>query len=144
MSQIAIRQIKNNDCYSLEQMYLEGIKIGLATFKTNSPGLSLFETLQRTKEIGVRKVLGASVNNIVLLLSMGFLKLVPFAIAVAVPISLIILHRWLQEFAYHISLEWWIFFLLGMVAVVVAFCTIYFNAVRAALANPVKSLKVNG
>jgi len=104
-------------------------------------GLSLFATIQRTKEIGVRKVLGASVANIVLLLSKDFIKLVVIAILIAVPIAWYILHNWLQDFAYHITISWWIFGLAGIFAVIIALVTISFQAIRAAAANPVKSLR---
>jgi putative ABC transport system permease protein len=104
-------------------------------------GLSLFATLQRTKEIGVRKVLGASVANIVLLLSKDFIKLVIVAILIAVPIAWYILHNWLQDFAYHIAISWWIFGLAGVLAVIIALATISFQSVKAATANPVKSLR---
>jgi putative ABC transport system permease protein len=104
-------------------------------------GLSLFATIQRTKEIGVRKVLGASVSNIVLLLSRDFIKLVVIAIGIAVPIAWIILHKWLQDFAYRIDISWWIFAMAGLAAIIVALATISFQAVKAALSNPVKSLR---
>ncbi len=104
-------------------------------------GLSLFATLQRTKEIGVRKVLGASVTNIVLLLSKDFIRLVIIAIVIATPIAWIILHSWLRDFAYHIAISWWVFALSGIVAIIVALATISFQAVKAAGANPVKSLR---
>jgi putative ABC transport system permease protein len=104
-------------------------------------GLSLFATLQRTKEIGVRKVLGASVSSIVLLLSKDFIKLVLIAIIIAVPIAWYILHNWLQDFAYRINISWWIFGLAGIVSIVVALATISFQSIKAAAANPVKSLR---
>ena len=104
-------------------------------------GLSLFATIQRTKEIGVRKVLGASVSNIVLLLSKDFIKLILIAICIAVPIAWLILHHWLQDFAYRITISWWIFGLAGGLAVIVALVTISFQAIKAAAANPVKSLR---
>ncbi|HVW13042.1 MAG TPA: ABC transporter permease [Mucilaginibacter sp.] len=104
-------------------------------------GLSLFSTLQRTKEIGVRKVLGASVSSIVLLLSKDFIKLVIVAIVIATPIAWYILHHWLQDFAYHITISWWVFVLSGIVAIVIALTTISFQAIRAATVNPVKSLR---
>lgn len=104
-------------------------------------GLSLFATIQRTKEIGVRKVLGASIANIVLLLSKDFIKLVVFAILIAVPIAWYILHNWLQDFAYHITISWWIFALAGVLAVIIALVTISFQSIKAAAANPVKSLR---
>ncbi|MFI5159848.1 MAG: ABC transporter permease [Sphingobacteriales bacterium] len=104
-------------------------------------GLSLFATLQRTKEIGVRKVLGASVSNIVMLLSKDFVRLVIIAIVIATPIAWLILHHWLQDFAYHIGISWWIFVLSGIVAIAIALATISFQAIKAATVNPVKSLR---
>jgi len=89
----------------------------------------------------VRKVLGASVSNIVLLLSKDFIKLVVIAIGIAIPIAWYILHHWLQDFAYRITISWWIFGLAGMVAIMVALATISFQAIRAAGTNPVKSLR---
>jgi putative ABC transport system permease protein len=104
-------------------------------------GLSLFATLQRTKEIGVRKVLGASVSTIVLLLSKDFIKLVIIAIVIATPIAWLVLHSWLQDFAYRIDISWWIFALSGLSAILIALATISFQAINAAGANPVKSLR---
>jgi putative ABC transport system permease protein len=104
-------------------------------------GLSLFATAQRTKEIGVRKVLGASVGNIVLLLSRDFIGLVLLAFVIACPITWIVMHRWLQDFSYRIDIEWWVFALAGALALFIALATISFQAVRAAMANPVKSLR---
>jgi putative ABC transport system permease protein len=104
-------------------------------------GLSLFATAQRTKEIGVRKVLGASVGNIVLLLSRDFIGLVLLALVIASPITWFIMHRWLQDFAYRIDIEWWVFVLAGALALFIALATISFQAIRAAVANPVRSLR---
>jgi len=104
-------------------------------------GLSLFATSQRTKEIGVRKVLGASISNIVLLLSRDFIGLVVVAFLIASPIAWFIMHKWLQDFAYRIDIEWWIFVLAGLLAVTIALATISYQAIRAAAANPVKSLR---
>ena len=104
-------------------------------------GLSLFATAQRTKEIGVRKVLGASVTNIVALLSKDFIKLVVIAFLIASPVAWYIMHNWLQDFAYRINISWWIFFGAGLLAVLIALFTISFQAIRAAIANPVKSLR---
>ncbi len=104
-------------------------------------GLSLFATIQRTKEIGVRKVLGASIGNIVLLLSTDFIKLVLLAIVIAIPVSFYILHQWLQGFAYQTAMSWWIFALAGLAAIGVALVTISFHAIKAAGTNPVKSLR---
>ena len=104
-------------------------------------GLSAFTITQRIKEIGVRKVLGASVGNIVGLLSKDFLKLVAIAAVIAFPVAWYAMHNWLQDFAYRVSIQWWIFLAAGFLASVVALVTISFQAIKAALANPVKSLR---
>ena len=103
-------------------------------------GLATFTVQQRTREIGIRKVLGASVQGIVVLLSGEFLKLVILALVIATPIAWIMMHRWLEDFAYRIAVPWWAFLLAGIIAISVAFFTISFNSIRAALANPTKSL----
>jgi putative ABC transport system permease protein len=104
-------------------------------------GLVTFTAQQRTKEIGVRKVLGASVFSIVGLLSKDFLKLVLMAIVLASPIAWYAMHRWLQDFAYRVDISWWIFALAGGLAVCIALLTVSFQSVKAALVNPVKSLR---
>ncbi len=104
-------------------------------------GLSLFATTQRTKEIGVRKVLGASVSNIVLLLSKDFIRLVVIAFVIASPVAYFVMHHWLQDFAYRINIEWWVFVVAGLLSVTIALATISYQAIKAAVANPVKSLR---
>ena len=104
-------------------------------------GLATFIAEQRTKEIGVRKVLGASVSSIVTLLSKDFLKLVVISIVIASPIAWWAMHRWLQDFAYKIDIEWWVFALAGLLAVGIALLTVSFQSIKAALMNPVKSLR---
>lgn len=104
-------------------------------------GLATFTAEMRTKEIGIRKVLGASVVSLMTLLSTDFLKLVLIAIVVAIPIGYYFMHSWLQSFAYKIDLAWWLFALAGLLAVIVALLTISFQSAKAALTNPVKSLR---
>ena len=104
-------------------------------------GLAAFTTEQRTKEIGVRKVLGASVASIVTLLSKDFLTLVLVAIVIASPVAWWAMNRWLQNFEYKIGLEWWVFAGAGLLAVGIALLTVSFQSIKAALMNPVKSLR---
>lgn len=104
-------------------------------------GLAALAAEARTKEIGVRKVLGASVASIVALLSKDFLKLVLIAIVLATPIAWYAMSQWLQSFAYRIDLEWWVFALAGSLAVGIALLTVGFQSIKAALTNPVKSLR---
>lgn len=104
-------------------------------------GLAAFMAEQRTKEIGVRKVLGASVAGVTRLLSKDFLKLVGIAFILASPFAYWIMSQWLQDFNYRTPIHWWVFGLAGLAAMVIAFVTISFQAIKAALANPVKSLR---
>jgi putative ABC transport system permease protein len=103
--------------------------------------LVAYAAVRRTKEIGIRKVLGASVNGIVFLLSKDFLKLVVIAFLIASPIAWFLLNDWLQDFVYRISIEWWVFAIAGLVALVISFVTISMQAIRAATANPVNNLR---
>ncbi len=104
-------------------------------------GLVAFSAEQRKKEIGVRKVLGASVAGVVGLLSKDFLKLVGIAVLIATPIAWWAMNKWLQAFAYRVEMRWWMFALAGCTAIIIAMVTISFQAIRAAIANPVKSLR---
>jgi putative ABC transport system permease protein len=104
-------------------------------------GLVTFITAQRTKEIGVRKVLGASVSSIVALIAKQFLLLVGIAIIISVPVAWMAGEAWLQDFAYRISIEWWMFLIAGVAAIIIALFTVSYQAIRAALVNPVKSLR---
>jgi ABC-type antimicrobial peptide transport system permease subunit len=104
-------------------------------------GLATYTAERRTKEIGIRKVLGASVSGIAGLLSKDFMKLVLIASIIAFPIAWWAMHNWLQSYSYRIEISWWIFIAAGAVAVLIALITISFQAIRAAVANPVKSLR---
>jgi putative ABC transport system permease protein len=104
-------------------------------------GLTAFTIEQRTKEIGVRKILGASLSSIASLLSVDFLKLVLLAILIGSPIAWWAMHNWLQGFAYRIHIQWWMFASAGLLAVVIALITVSYHALKAAIANPVKSLR---
>jgi len=104
-------------------------------------GLAAFTIEQCTKEIGVRKILGASLSAIATLLSTDFLKLVLLAIIIASPIAWWAMHNWLQDFAYRITIQWWMFASAGLLAVLIAIITISYHAIKAAIANPVNSLR---
>jgi putative ABC transport system permease protein len=104
-------------------------------------GLAAFTTAQRKKEIGVRKVLGASVLNIVHMLSIDFLKLVALAAVISSPVAWFLMKKWLEDFAYRIDISWTVFMFSAVLAALIALLTVSFQALRAAVANPVKSLK---
>ena len=104
-------------------------------------GLSVLAAETRTKEIGIRKVLGASVSVIVTILSKDFLKLVIIAMLIAIPLSWLAGNKWLQTYPYRVTLSWWMFGAAAVVVILVALATVSFQTIRAALANPVKSLK---
>jgi putative ABC transport system permease protein len=104
-------------------------------------GLASYSTIQRTKEIGIRKVMGASASSIVNLLSKDFLKLVFVSFFIAAPLAGYFMHGWLKDFAYRINISWWMFILAGGIAFLIAVITICFQSIKAALSNPIKSLR---
>jgi putative ABC transport system permease protein len=104
-------------------------------------GLAMFTAEQRVKEIGIRKILGARVSSLIALLSSEFLLLVIIALLIASPIAWYAMNKWLQGFAYHTQMQWWVFILSGGLIVLIALATVGFQAIKAALVNPVKSLK---
>ena len=120
-----------------------GLFAGLAVFIAclGLFGLATFTAAQRTKEVGIRKVLGASAIGLVGLLSKDFLKLVLIALVIASPLAYFFMDKWLQGFAYRMTISWWVFLLAGFVAIGIAFLTVGFQSVKAALANPVESLR---
>lgn len=122
---------------------LFGVFSGLAIFIAcmGLLGLSMLIARQRTKEIGIRKVLGASVANISMLLSKDFLKLVLIGICIATPIAWYGMEKWLQNFAFRIHVAWWVFALTAAMVILIAICTVSLQSIRSALINPVKSLR---
>ena len=104
-------------------------------------GLASFMAVQRIKEVGIRKVLGATAGSIVYLFSKEFIMLIAIAFVIATPIAWYYMHQWLQNYAYRIDVSWLIFLAGGIVAIVIALATISFQAIKAAVANPVKSLR---
>ncbi len=104
-------------------------------------GLAAYAAEQRTKEIGIRKVLGATVSNITAMLSKDFLKLVIIAAVIAFPVAWWFMHSWLQDFAYRTHISWWVFIIAGIVAALIAVVTVSFQTIKAAITNPVKSLR---
>jgi putative ABC transport system permease protein len=104
-------------------------------------GLSAYNVLQRRKEIGIRKVMGASVQQLLILLSKDFLRLVIVGFFIAIPITWLIMNHWLEDFAYRININWQVFAVAGTIAIVIAFATISFQAVKASVASPVKNLR---
>jgi putative ABC transport system permease protein len=104
-------------------------------------GLAAFAMEQRMKEIGIRKVLGAGIGRIINLLSKDFIKLILIAIVIATPVAWYSMNKWLQDFAYRININWWVFAIAGLSAIVIAIITISYQAIKAAIANPVKSLR---
>jgi ABC-type antimicrobial peptide transport system permease subunit len=104
-------------------------------------GLASFMAVQRIKEVGIRKVLGATAGNIVYLFSKEFIILIAIAFAIATPLAWYSMHQWLQDYAYRINISWWLFAAGGLAAIIIALATISFQAIKAAIANPVKSLR---
>jgi ABC-type antimicrobial peptide transport system permease subunit len=104
-------------------------------------GLASFMAVQRIKEVGIRKVLGATAGNIVYLFSKEFIVLISIAFLIATPLAWYFMNKWLQDYVYRINISWWLFAAGGLVAIVIALATISFQAVKAAIANPVKSLR---
>ena len=104
-------------------------------------GLATYTAQVKTKEIGIRKVLGASVGSVVQLISKDFLKLVIIATVIATPLAYWSMNKWLQDFAYRIDISWWMFASAGILVMLIALATVSFQAIKAAIANPVKSLR---
>jgi putative ABC transport system permease protein len=104
-------------------------------------GLSAYMAERRVKEIGIRKVLGASVSGLTGLLSREFLQLVVLSVLIAFPLAWVMMHQWLLQYAYRIGVEWWIFVVAGLLAVLIALVTVSAHSIRAALTNPARTLR---
>ncbi len=125
----------------LSNIFISGAILAILISCIGLLTMAMMTMVQRTKEIGIRKVLGSSISGIVVLVSKDFIKLVLLASVLAFPVAYWVMHNWLQSFAYRIEISWWIFALATLIALVIAIATVSFQAVKAALANPVKSLR---
>ena len=103
-------------------------------------GLASFMAVQRIKEVGIRKVLGATAGSIVYLFSKEFIILIAIAFTIATPIAWYFMHQWLQDYAYRVNISWWLFAAAGLAAIIIALATVSFQAIKAAIVNPVESL----
>ncbi|MEP6748281.1 MAG: ABC transporter permease [Bacteroidota bacterium] len=133
------RQYKSDELFGSIFSLFSILAILIACF--GLAGLSSYNVLQRRKEIGIRKVMGASVQQLLLLLSKDFVLLVIVAFLVAVPVTWLLMNHWLNDFAYRITISWWVFLVAGLLSVLIAVATISFQSIKAALMNPVKSLR---
>jgi putative ABC transport system permease protein len=124
-----------------QKLFVSLVVLGILIACLGLLGLAMFSAQQRVKEIGVRKVLGASVLHVVALLSKDFLKLVIIALILSVPIAWYAMSEWLNDFAYRTNIDWWVFLVAGIIALFIALVTVSFQAIKAAVANPVKSLR---
>ena len=104
-------------------------------------GLAAFNAEKRIKEIGVRKVLGASVSQISMRLTIDFLKLVGIAILISLPLGWFVMNKWLEDFTYRINIPWWVFLLAAFLAILISVLTVSYQSIKAAIVNPVKSLR---
>ncbi len=134
-------QAEYRSAYRLGQVFLIFAGLTILIACVGLFGLAAFATERRTKEIGIRKVLGATVPSVVGLLSKDFLKLVLIANVIAWPVAYVVMNNWLQDFAYRIAIGWWVFVIAGGLALLIALLTVSFQALKAALANPVEALR---
>ncbi len=122
---------------------MAGVFAGLAIFISclGLFGLAAYTAERRIKEIGIRKVLGASVSGLAGLLSKDFLRLVGISCIIAFPIAFWALNKWLESYQYRVTINWWVFLMAGVLAMLIALATVSFQAIKAALTNPVRSLR---
>jgi putative ABC transport system permease protein len=151
---IGVKSVKLNEFDKQENMFKNYLIVAFRNFwrkkvfsLINVTGLAIgiivviYTTMQRTKEIGVRKVLGASVLQIVSLLSKDFMQLVLLAFVITTPVAWWAMHKWLQNYAYRTTINWWIFGLCRMAMILIALLTLSFQTIKSAITNPVKSLR---
>ena len=131
--------------YKTEQRHakLVNLATGVAIFLSclGLFGLAFFTVTLRTKEIGIRKILGASITSIVNMLSKDFVKLILISLVIAIPVSWYFMNQWLQGFAYNVGIQWWVFVLAGFLVLLIALATMSIQSLKAALANPVEALR---
>jgi putative ABC transport system permease protein len=125
-----------------EKVYISLVLLGILIACLGLFGLATFAAERRIKEIGIRKVLGASVLSLVLLMSKDFLKLVCYSFIISFPIAWYVMNKWLEDFAYRIQIEGWVFVVAALIALVIAFLTICSQSIKAAMSNPVKNLRI--
>lgn len=133
------RQYKKEE--RLSKIFVSGALLTIIISCMGLFAISVLVITQRTKELGIRKVLGAGIPTIVGLISKDFIRLILISSVIASPIAWLVMNNWLQDFAYRITISWWVFVFAGATAIVIAFVTISFQSIKAALANPVKSLR---
>jgi putative ABC transport system permease protein len=125
-----------------QKVFISLVILGIIIACLGLLGLATFAAQQRVKEIGIRKVLGATVGNLVGLLTKDFLKLVFIALVLAIPIAWWAMNKWLLDFAYRIHIQWWVFIAAAVIALIIALVTISSQAIKAAISNPVKNLRI--
>jgi putative ABC transport system permease protein len=133
------RQYRNDERFG--NIFLDFAVLAILISCMGLLGLASYSTLQRRREIGIRKVLGASTRAIVQLLTTDFVRLVALSFVLATPLAAYFMHHWLEGFAYRTSLTWWMFIIAGLTALIIAMLTVCYQALKAAIANPVKSLR---
>jgi putative ABC transport system permease protein len=133
------RQYKAEQQFNTFFRFFSGLAIFIACLGLF--GLSAFMATQRTKEIGIRKVLGASVSNILTLLSRDFIKLIIFASILAIPLAYWVIQKWLENYAFHFELSWWLLLAPVLILIIITLFTVSFQTIKAAFTDPAKSLR---
>ena len=132
---------KKSACKSKQTIFIGMAILAILIACLGLFGLATYAAEQRIREIGIRKVLGSSVRAIVFMLTKDFLKLIIIAAVIACPVAWFAMNKWLQDFAYRVDIQWWVFIAAALLATFIALVTVSFQAIKAAIANPVKSLR---